>query len=183
MGDAPAIMQLMFQQSKIKLVVPHVQFFARAAAVPAARRFLGAFSSVPRQSGGLSSCMQILVRTVQNCAADRGDLTGPVLGLVADAPVVVQRKVLGCAMLGSTVDTYSASVRGGLHGRIPHIFYVKVELWILRSILVSSLQRGRRGSGRARRLHGSGLHSIGFAGEIPPRAVFPVSAARSVCTR
>ena len=35
-----------------------------AAAVPAARRFLGAFSSVHRQSGGLSSCMLILVRTV-----------------------------------------------------------------------------------------------------------------------
>ena len=35
-----------------------------AAAVPAARLFLGSFSSVPRQSGGLSSCMQILVRTV-----------------------------------------------------------------------------------------------------------------------
>ena len=28
-----------------------------------------------------------------NCAADREDLTGPVLGLVVDAPVVVQRQV------------------------------------------------------------------------------------------
>ena len=28
-----------------------------------------------------------------NCAADRGDLTGTVLGLVVDAPVVVQRQV------------------------------------------------------------------------------------------
>ena len=33
-------------------------------------------------------------------------------------PVVVQRQVLGCAMLGLTVDTYSASVQGGLHARI-----------------------------------------------------------------
>ena len=38
------------------------------SAVPAVRRVLGAFGSVPRQSGGHSSCMQILgriVRTVQ----------------------------------------------------------------------------------------------------------------------
>ena len=59
-----------------------------AAAVPAVRRVLGAFGSVPRQSGGHSSCMQILVRTV--CAADRGDLTVTVLGMVVDAPVFVQ---------------------------------------------------------------------------------------------
>ena len=57
-----------------------------AAAVQAVRR-------VPRQNGGHSSCMQILVRTVQNCAADRGDLTGTVLGMVLDAPVVVQQQV------------------------------------------------------------------------------------------
>ena len=75
----------------------------------------GASDSVLRQSVGHSSCMQRLVRTVQNCVADHGDLTGPVLGLVVDAPVVVQRQVLGCAMLGSTVGAYSAS---GLHGRI-----------------------------------------------------------------
>ena len=36
-----------------------------AAAVPAVCRVLGAFGSVPRQSGGHSSCMQILVRTVR----------------------------------------------------------------------------------------------------------------------
>ena len=35
-----------------------------AAAVPAVRRVLRAFGSVPRQSGGHFSCMQILVRTV-----------------------------------------------------------------------------------------------------------------------
>ena len=31
---------------------------------PAVRRVLRAFGSVPRQNGGHSSCMQILVRTV-----------------------------------------------------------------------------------------------------------------------
>ena len=36
-----------------------------AAAVPALRRVLRAFGSVPRQNGGHSSCMQILVRTVR----------------------------------------------------------------------------------------------------------------------
>ena len=55
--------------------------------------------------------MQRLVRTAQNCAADHGDLTGPVLGLVVDAPVVVQRQVLGCAMLVSTVDIFCVSSR------------------------------------------------------------------------
>ena len=59
-----------------------------------------------------------------------------------------------------------------------HIFYVKVELWILRSILVSSCKHGRRGSGRVRRPHGSGMHSTGFAGEIAPRAVFPTIPGR-----
>ena len=62
-------------------------------------------------------------------------------------------------------------------------FYVKVELWILRSILVSSCIHGRRGSGRFRRLHGSGMHSAGFAGESAPRAVFPTIAAMAACTR
>ena len=37
-----------------------------AVAVPAVRRVLRAFGSVPRQNGGHSSCMQILVRTVHN---------------------------------------------------------------------------------------------------------------------
>ena len=35
-----------------------------AAAVPAVRRVLRAFGSVPRQNGGHSSCMQIMVRIV-----------------------------------------------------------------------------------------------------------------------
>ena len=86
-------------------------------------------------------------------------------------------------MLGSTVDTYSASVQGGLSQKISHIFYMMVELWILRSILVSSCKHGRRGSGRVRRLHGSGMHSAGFAGEIAPRAVLPTIAAMTACTR
>ena len=64
-----------------------------------------------------------------------------------------------------------------------HIFYVKVELWIIWSILVSSCKHGRRGSGRFRRQHGIGMLSTGFAGEIAPRAVFPTIAARTACTR
>ena len=48
-----------------------------AAAVPAVRRVLRASGSVSPQNDGHSSCMQILV---PNCAADRGDLTGTVLG-------------------------------------------------------------------------------------------------------
>ena len=85
-------------------------------------------------------------------------------------------------MLGSKVVTYSASVQGGLHGRILIIFYVKVELWILWSILISSCIHGRRGSGRVCRLHGSGMHSAGFAGEIAPRAVFLTIAVMTACT-
>ena len=39
-GDVPAIMQLVFQQSKMymKLVVPQIQFFARVLDIPAACR-------------------------------------------------------------------------------------------------------------------------------------------------
>ena len=47
-----------------------------------------------------------------SCAADHGDLTGPVFGSAVDAPVVVQRQCW-VRMLGSTVDTYSVSVQGG----------------------------------------------------------------------
>ena len=61
-----------------------------AAAIPAVLRVLRASGSVLRQSVGHSSCMQRLVRTVQNCAADLGDLTGTVL---VDAPVAVQPQV------------------------------------------------------------------------------------------
>ena len=32
-------------------------------------------------------------------------------------------------------------------------------------------------------VYGSGMHSYGFAGEIALRAVFPMIAARSACTR
>ena len=63
-----------------------------AGAVPAVRRVLRASGSVPRQNGGHSSCMLILVPHSAHCA-DRGDLTGTVLGMVLDAPVVVQQQV------------------------------------------------------------------------------------------
>ena len=91
-----------------------------------------------------------------HCAADRGDLIGTVLGMVVDAPVVVQRQVpglgraencgvsavavfvgvvqfldkvvvppgatiVGRAMLGSTMDTCSASSRVAF-GRIFYDF-------------------------------------------------------------
>ena len=62
-----------------------------AAAVRAVRRVLSAFGSVPRQSGGHSSCMQILGRTV----------TVTVLGMVVDAPVVVQRLAENCGFFHS----------------------------------------------------------------------------------
>ena len=61
-------------------------------------------------------------------------------------------------------------------------FYVKVELWILRSILVSLCKHGRRGSGALVVNNGSGMHFPGFADKGAPRAVFPAMAARSACT-
>ena len=66
-----------------------VTFCDHAAAVPAVLRVLCASGSVPRQKVGHSSCMQILVRTVHNCAADRG-ISQYSSGDVVDAPVVVQ---------------------------------------------------------------------------------------------
>ena len=72
-GHVTVIMQRHFQQ--------HVDFL-----VP--------FSSVPRQSGGLSSCMQILVRTVHTVQQTVEISQLQFLGLVVDAPVAVQRQVL-----------------------------------------------------------------------------------------
>ena len=56
-----------------------------------------------------------------NCAADHGDLTGPVLGFAVDAPVVVQRQVLGF----DSGYIFCVSLRRALW-KISHIFYVKV---------------------------------------------------------
>ena len=121
-----------------------------AVAVPAVRRVLRASCSVPRQNGGHSSCMQILVLTVQNCAADRGDVTGTVLGMVLDAPVVVQQQVPwletleffrscrspgGRAMLGSMMDTCYASFTVAFGG-IFMIFYMRELTRLLSSIHV-----------------------------------------------
>ena len=65
-----------------------------AAAVPTDRRVLRAFGSVPRQNGGHSLQLHADLGTHSaHCAADRGDLTGTVLGMVVDAPVVVQRQM------------------------------------------------------------------------------------------
>ena len=113
-----------------------------------------------------------------NWAADYGDLTGPVLGSAVDA----HDKCLGAHAWFDSGCTFCVSLRRALWN-ISHIFYVKVELCILRLILVSSCKHGRRGSGRFRRLHGGGMHSAGFAGEIALRAVFPTIAAMTACTR
>ena len=58
--------------------------------------------------------MQRLVRTVQICAADHGDLTGSVLDLVVAAPV------LGCAMLGLTVDIFLRQFKEGFMDEFPY---------------------------------------------------------------
>ena len=49
-------------------------------------------NSVPEGTSWLSLSTERGLHSA-NCAADRGDLTGTVLGLVVDAPVVVQRQV------------------------------------------------------------------------------------------
>ena len=64
-------MQRQFQQFVV-FFVPLVQFLDRMVAIPAACRSLA--------------------RAVHTCA-DRGDLTGTVLGMVLDAPVIVQQQV------------------------------------------------------------------------------------------
>ena len=78
--------------------------------------------------------------------------------------------VQGRAILGSTVDTYFASVRGWLYGRISHKFYVKVELQIMRSILASLPANMAEEEVAALVVNGSGMHSIGFAGISALRA-------------
>ena len=92
-----------------------------AVAVPAVRRLLGAFISVPRQSGGLSSRMLIIGTHSAHCAADRGDLTVTVLGMVIDAPVAVQRQVLWLGR-AQTVEFRSCRFSG--------VAQCLVRLWI-----------------------------------------------------
>ena len=77
--------------------------------------------------------------------------------------------------VGSTVDTCSASFQGGFVV-ISHIFYVKVELWILvdsRFFLHTCPMRKWPRSLSFRQWHGY----CWFADEIAPRAVFPSSLA------
>ena len=66
------------------------------------------------------------------------------MGMVQDAPVVVQQQVpsLGRAKLGSTVDTFSASSRVAFV-RISTIFHVTGWARILGSILVVHCTHGR----------------------------------------
>ena len=73
-----------------------------AAAVPADRPVLRAFGSVPRQNGGHSSCMQILVRTVHTV---QQTVQVQFLVLVVDAPFVVQRQVSWLGLSQKTVES------------------------------------------------------------------------------
>ena len=120
--------------------------------------------------------MQRLARTVQNCAADLGDLTGSVLDLVVAAPVVVQRQVLGCAMLGSTVEIILRQFKEGFRDEFP---YFLRESGTLDPQVDSCLflqtwpKRKWPRSSCTWQWHAF----CWFAGEIAPRAVFPKIAA------
>ena len=76
--DVPVIMQLRFQQfCEFNILVPGIQFIVRVLDI----------SVLPQRQ----------VRTVPNCAGDREDFTGAVLGWLV-APVVVQRQVPGMVL-------------------------------------------------------------------------------------
>ena len=152
-GDVPAIMQLVFQQSKM-MVVPRIQFFARVLDIPTACRDWYAQCKTVQQTVEISQ-VQFFV-------------------WLSTRPLLCNDRFMGRATLGSTTDTYSASVRGWLHGRISHIFHVKVELWILRSILASLPANMAEEEVAAFVVNnGNNMHYIGFAGISAPRAVFP----------
>ena len=68
-GHVTVITQRQFQQI-VEFLVPSVQFLDRVVDFPVACR----------------SCFA-------HCTTDRGDLTVTILGMVVDAPVVVQRQV------------------------------------------------------------------------------------------
>ena len=114
-------------QGGIKILAAVWSPCEHAASVPAVRRVLRAFGAVHQQNGGHSSCMQILVRTVRT-VQQTVDFHRYSSSMVVYAPVVVQRQVpwlgraencgvpqlpflWGRAMLGSTMDSCSASSR------------------------------------------------------------------------
>ena len=145
-GDVPVIMQLQFQQSFVEYVeVPELQFIDRVVVA----------SSCVTETG---LPVQIVQQTMEISQV-------PFLALLLTRPLLCNHRCLGAHAWFDSGCIFCVSLRRGLW-KISHIFYVKVELWILRSILVSSCKHGRRGSGRFCRLHGSGMHSAGFAGEI-----------------
>ena len=82
-------------------------------------------------------------------------------------------------MLGSTVDTYSASARGWLLGD----FHILLREWVVSTPVVDSRPVLLR-SGRALRRQRSGMYCTDFAGIFAPRAVFPTIAHGDgeVCT-
>ena len=95
--DVPVIMQL-DQQSKLENPeVPQFLFIDRVPDIPAAT--------------------QRRVRAVQNCAENRQDSAGAVLGMIVDAPVVVLRQVLGGS--DSTENAGSAAVAVHRRGVVP----------------------------------------------------------------
>ena len=162
-GDVPAIMQLMFQQSKMKLVVPQIQFLDRVVDIPAVCRDWYAQCKTVQQTVEISQVQFLVGCRRARCCATTG-------AWVAQ-------------YLVRTVDTYSASVRAWLHGRISHFlreggtldpqddscfFPANIAEEEVAALVVNN---------------GSGMHSTGFAGRSAPRAVFPTIAAKSACTR
>ena len=137
----PAIMQLKFQQSFEFFVVPQIQFFARVLDIPAACRDWHAQCKTVQQTLEISQV--------------------PFLTWLSPRQLLCNGKCLGAQCLVRQWRLFCVSSRRA-SGTNSHIFYEKVELWILRSILVSSCKHGRRGSGGVRRVHGSGMHSAGL---------------------
>ena len=124
-------------QGGIKILATLWSPCEHAAQVPAIFVHEPGCASVHQQKGGHSSCMQILVFLRLLLCNDR-------------CPGGARRKLwipavavsLGCAMLGSTVDTCSSSSRVAFE-RISTIFHVTGWTRILGSILVVHCTHGR----------------------------------------
>ena len=97
-----------------------------AAAVPAVRRVLRAFGSVPRQNGGHSSCMQILARTVHTVQQTVEISQVQFWGWFWLRPLLCNNRCLGWdrAMLRSMVDHMLCIIQGGFWKNFT-IFYMK----------------------------------------------------------
>ena len=71
-GDVPAIMQVMFQQSKMKLVMPQIQFFARVLDILAACRDWYAQCKTVQQTVGISQVQFLVGCRRARCCATTG---------------------------------------------------------------------------------------------------------------